>query len=134
MKIKSARELYEISKKQSPILVKKILDGVKEHCVERCLEEANSGSTYYSIYLKQTRSFAKELLLNECIKLVKTFEDNGYKVSIDDNGNGYYINFIITFSWDDNVRCREYHKRHLYDTDNGIIVINLDGWDDEDEF
>lgn len=122
--MKTAKELYEISKEQAPLLVKAVLDGVKEHSIERCEEEANIGSTYYSIYLKQTLNFAKELLLEKCIELAKDFEDNGYKVSIDDSGNGFYINFIITFSWDGVIR-KKYDKHfgtyeHLYDTDNGI--------------
>ena len=125
MKMKSANELHEISKKQTPIIVNKVLDGVKEHCIHRCIQEANGGSTYYSIYLKQARSFVREVLLEECIKLAKEFEDNGYKVSIDDSGNGYYINLIMTFSWDGNVKCKESNsfgmKRHLYDTERGVI-------------
>lgn len=123
--MKSAKELYEISKEQATLLVKAVLNGVKEHCITRCEEEANIGSTTYAIYLKQTREFAKELLLEKCIELVKDFEENGYKVSIDDSGNGYYISFIITFSWDGFVR-KKYDKhfgvyKHLYDTENGIV-------------
>lgn len=140
MKMKSANELHEISKKQTPIIVNKVLDGVKEHCIHRCIQEANGGSTYYSIYLKQARSFVREVLLEECIKLAKDFEDNGYKVSIDDSGNGYYIDFIMTFSWDGNVKRKESNsfgtKRHLYDTDNGVIneEILIEEWDDDEEF
>lgn len=123
--MKSAKELYEISKEQAPLLVRAVLDGVKEHCITRCEEEANIGSTTYAIYLKQTREFAKELLLEKCIELVKDFEENGYKVSIDDSGNGYYIDFIITFSWDGLIR-KKHDKhfgvyKHLYDTENGIV-------------
>ena len=88
----------------------------------------------YSIYLRQERAFVKDLLLEECIKLVKEFEDNDCKVSIDDSGNGYYINFIITVSWDGKVKTREkatfHNNRHLYDTDNGVINTEdlEDGW------
>ena len=126
--MKNAKELYEISKEQVSLLVKNVLDGVKEHCIERCEEEANLGSTSYSIYLKQTRGFAKELLLEKCIELVKDFEDNGFKVSIDDSGNGYYINFTITFSWDGTIH-KKYDKHfdaynHLYDTEGGIMDFN----------
>ena len=125
--MKTAKELYEISKEQAPLLVKAVLDGVKEHSISRCEEEANKGSTYYSIYLKQTLGFAKELLLDKCIELVKEFDENGYKVSIDDSGNGYYINFIITFSWDGIVHkkgsCSLYDREHLYDTDKGISIL-----------
>lgn len=126
--MKSAKELYKISKEQAPLLVKNVLDGVKEHCITRCEEEANIGSTSYSIYLKQTREFAKELLLEKCIELAKDFEDNGYKVSIDDSGNGYYIDFIITFSWD-GLLHKKYDKHfgvydHLYDTENGVVNPN----------
>ena len=122
--MKTAKELYKISKEQSLLLVKNVLDGVKEHCIERCEEEADIGSTYYSIYLEQTRNFVKELLLEKCIELIKEFEDNGFKVSIDDSGNGCYIHFIITFSWDEIIR-KKYDKHfgafgHLYDTENGI--------------
>lgn len=127
--MKTAKELYEISKEQAPLLVKSVLDGVREHCIERCEEEANIGSTTYAIYLKQTREFAKELLLEKCIELAKDFEDNGYKVSIDDSGNGYYINFIITFSWDGTIR-KKYDKHfgaynHLYDTEGGIVGSDM---------
>ena len=120
--MKTANELYEISKNQESSLVNSVLDGVKEHCISRCEEEANAGSTYYSIYLNQTRAFAKELLLEKCIELAEEFEENGYMVSIDDSGNGYYINFIITFSWDGIVH-KKYDKHfdaseHLYDTKN----------------
>jgi hypothetical protein len=123
--MKSAKELYEISKEQAPLLVKSVLGGVKEHCITRCEEEANTGSTTYAIYLNKTREFAKELLLEKCIELVKDFEDNGYKVSIDDSGNGYYIEFIITFSWDGLI-YKKHDKyfgeyEHLYDTENGIV-------------
>lgn len=127
--MKSAKELYKISKEQAPLLVKGVLNGVKEHCIERCEEEANIGSTTYAIYLKQTRKFAKELLLEKCIELVKDFEDSGYKVSIDDSGNGYYINFIITFSWDGVVRKKNDKHfdiyTHLYDTENGIANFEV---------
>lgn len=138
MKMKSASELHEISKKQTPIIVNKVLDGVKEHCIYRCIQEANGGSTYYSIYLKQARRFVREVLLEECIKLVKEFEDNGYKVSIDDSGDGYYIDFIITVSWDGKVKTREkatfHNNKHLYDTDSGVISIeDLEEWDDEED-
>lgn len=126
--MKTAKELYKISKEQAPLLVKNVLDGVKKHCITRCEEEANIGSTSYSIYLKQTRAFAKELLLEKCIELVKDFEDNGFKVSIDDSGNGYYIDFIITFSWDGIVHkkgsCSLYSREHLYDTDKGIDTLS----------
>lgn len=123
--MKTAKELYKISKEQAPLLVKAVLDGVKEHSIKRCEEEANKGSTYYSIYLHQTLGFAKELLLNKCIELIKEFENNGYQISIDDSGNGYYINFIITFSWDGNIhKHKDKHfdiYEHLYDTERGII-------------
>jgi hypothetical protein len=123
--MKSAKKLYEISKEQSSQLVKSVLNGVKERAIERCEEEANKGFTYYSIYLHQTFGFAKELLLNKCIELIKEFENNGYQISIDDSGNGYYINFIITFSWDGNIhKNKDKHfdiYEHLYDTEHGII-------------
>ena len=85
--IKTAQELYEISKIKAPEIVSDILNGVKEHIIQRCEQEANKGATYYSIYLKKGLSYTKDLLLEECIKLAKEFENNGYKVSIEDNGN-----------------------------------------------
>lgn len=127
--MKTAKELYEISKEQAPLLVKGVLGGVKEHSIQRCEEEANKGFTCYSIYLNQTRDFAKELLLKECVELVKEFEENGYKVSIDDSGNRYYVNFIITFSWDETIH-KKYDRHfgtyeHLYDTESGILDFNI---------
>lgn len=125
MELKSASELYEISKEQIPILVKEVLEGVREHIIEKCIQEANSGSTYYSIYLKEIRSFAKELLLEECIKLANEFEDNGYKVSIDTFNNSNHSRLVLTFSWDGNVReCGDKQfsfKTCLYNTENGLI-------------
>lgn len=123
--MKSASELYEFTMQQKPKLVEKVLEGVREHIIECLDRDSERGATYYSIYLKQERAFVKDLLLEECIKLAKDFEDNGYKVSIDDSGNGYYIDFIMTFSWDGNVKCKESNsfgiKRHLYDTERGVI-------------
>ena len=124
--IKPAQELYKISKMKAPEIVAGILDGVREHIIERCEEEANKGATYYSIYLKKGLSFTKDLLLEECIKLVKEFEDNGYKVSIEDSGNGYYADFIMRFSWNDRLiefNGRSFgHNKLLYTTDDGLIT------------
>lgn len=124
--IKTAQELYEISKNKAPEIVAGILDGVREHIIQRCEEEANKGATYYSIYLKKGLSYTKDLLLEECIKLVKEFENNGYKVSIEDFGNGYYANFVMRFSWSDKVvefDGKSFgHNELLYTTDNGIIT------------
>ena len=124
--IKTAQELYEISKNKAPEIVAGILDGVREHIIQRCEEEANKGATYYSIYLKKGLSYTKDLLLEECIKLAKEFENNGYKVSIEDSGNGYYVNFVMRFSWDDKIvkfNDRSFgHNELLYITDNGVIT------------
>lgn len=117
--MKTAQELYEFTLEQKPRLVDKVLNGVREHIID-CLErESQKGSTYYPIYLKQEHSFVKDLLLEECIKLSREFEEYGYKVSIDDYGNGYYVNFIITVSWDGKVKAHETGDGHLYDTDIG---------------
>ena len=137
--MKTASELYEFTMQQKPKLVAKVLEGVKEHIIECLDRDSARGATYYSIYLRQERAFVKDLLLEECIKLVKEFEDNDCKVSIDDSGNGYYINFIITVSWDGKVKTREkatfHNNRHLYDTDNGVINTEdlEDGWWDEED-
>lgn len=124
--IKTAQELYEISKNKAPEIVAGILEGVREHIIQRCEDEANKGVTYYSIYLKKGLSYTKDLLLEECIKIVKEFENNGYKVSIEDNGNGYYVDFIMHFSWDDKIvkfNDRSFgHNELLYTTDSGVIT------------
>ena len=124
--MKTAQELYEISQTKAPEIIADILDGVREHIIQRCEQEANKGATYYSIYLKKGLSFIKDLLLEECIKIAKEFEDNGYKVSIEDNGNGYYVDFIMRFSWNDKVvefDGKSFgHNELLYTTDNGIIT------------
>ena len=125
IKIKTSTELYEISKTKTPEIVADILSGVKEHVVDRCEEEANKGATYYSCYLKKGLSFIGDLLLEECIKLAKEFESKGYKVSIEDNGNGYYVDYIMRFSW--NGKLVKFdggsfgHNKLLYTTDNGMI-------------
>lgn len=124
--MRTAQELYEISKTKAPEIVADILDGIREHITQRCEQEANKGATYYSIYLKKGLSFTKDLLLEECVRIVKEFEGNGYKVSIEDYGNGYYVDFVIHFSWDGKVvefDGRSFgHKELLYTTDNGIIT------------
>lgn len=140
--MKTAQELYEFTMQQKPKLVEAVLKGVKEHIIECLDRDSARGATYYSIYLRQERAFVKDLLLEECIKLTKEFEDNGYKISIDDSGNGYYINFIMTVSWDGSVKTREtttfHNNRHLYDTDKGIIKVGYlkdeDEWDEEEKF
>lgn len=125
--MKSASELYEFTMQQKPKLVEKVLEGVREHIIECLDRDSQRGATYYSIYLNKERAFVKDLLLEECIKLAKEFEDNEYKVSIDDSGNSYYIDFIITVSWDGKVKTREKatfsNNKHLYDTDNGVINV-----------
>lgn len=54
------------------------------------------------------------------------FEDNGYKVSIEDSGNGYYANFVMRLSWDDKIvkfNDRSFgHNELLYVTDDWIIT------------
>ena len=124
--IKTAQELYEISKNKAPEIVAAILEGVREHIIQRCEDEANRGATYYSIYLNRGLSFIKDLLLEECIKIAKEFEDNGYKVSIEDSGNGCYVDFIMRFSWNDKVVKFDGksfgHNELLYTTDNEITT------------
>ena len=124
--MKTAQELYKISQTKAPEIVADILEGVREHVIQRCEGEANKGATYYSIYLKKGLSYTKDLLLKECIKIAKEFENNGYKVSIEDNGNGYYVDFIMRFSWNDKVVKFDGksfgHNELLYTTDNGIIT------------
>lgn len=119
--MKIAQELYEISKSKAPEIVANILDGVKEHIIQRCEQEANQGGTYYSIDLKRGYHVVKDLLLEECIDIAKEFEHCGYKVSIEDKGNGYYVNFVMTFSWNgivkDNSGILGY--KLLYTTDRG---------------
>ena len=124
--MKTAQELYEISQTKAREIIADILDGVREHIIQRCEQEANKGATYYSIYLNKGLSFIKDLLLEECIKIAKEFEDNGYKVSIEDNGNGYYVDFIMRFSWNDKVVKFDgksfSHNELLYTTDNEITT------------
>ena len=128
--MKTARELHDFTMEQKPQIVASILGGVREVLIKHSERDALRGATYYSIHLKDGYYFIKDLLLEESIKLLKEFEDNGYKVSIDDNGNGYYVNFILTISWNGEVRnSKSYHgnnslivpDKHLYDTDNGVI-------------
>lgn len=123
--MKTAQELYKISQTKAPEIVADILDGVREHIIHRCVQEANNGSTNYSIYLKKGNSFVKDLLLQECIKLAKEFENNGYKVSIEYGCNGHYVDFVMRFSWNDKVVefDRSFgHNELLYTTDDGIIT------------
>lgn len=118
--MRTANELYEFTMAQAPILVDRVLDGVKEHIVEKCEERARQGATNYSIYLKKEYAYIKDLLLERCIELIKEFEDNGYKISIDDVGNENYVKFIITVSWNGLLECypnRPFKEaRHLYNS------------------
>lgn len=72
--IKTAQELYKISQTKAPEIVAGILEGVREHIIQRCEEEANEGATYYSIYLKKGLFYTKDLLLEKCIKIAKEFK------------------------------------------------------------
>lgn len=117
--MKTAEELMRITKSKIPDLVLDIMDGVEEHIIKRIEEEANKGSTYYTINLKKSINFIKEELLKECMNLAKIFEDSGYLVSIDDDGNGYYIDFMISLSWNGELYIpRGYISKlnHLYET------------------
>lgn len=108
-KMKTAKELYEISRGQTPEAVAKILDGVREHIIHRCLQEAKTGATSYTIYLKQGYIHIKDELLKQCIELVKEFEENGYKVMITNGLSSYYVNFSITFSWSGKLKPKAVH-------------------------
>lgn len=123
--MKTAEELFEISNKTVPEKVAQILDGVREHIIARCEEEANNGATYYEIQLKSCVHYLKDLLLEECIKLVKEFEDNGYKIVIKDKGNGYYLNFSIIISWNGKEKNDNgfvlAQGKILYTTEKGVI-------------
>ena len=119
--IKSAKELYEISQESAPKIVADILNGVRTHVIQRCEEEAYNGATSYTICLKNELSYVRNLLLDECIKIAKEFENEGYKVSIDDYGNGYYVSFHMTFSWCGEIKFSE--RYCLYNTDRGLIKV-----------
>lgn len=122
--MKSAMELLEITNKRLPERVNEILAGAVEHIEERCEEEAEKGNYYYSIYLRKIESFCRELLLKECVKIAKHFEDDfECGVSIDDNGNGYWLEYTITVSWDGKIRKsgRRFGAcEHLYDSEIGL--------------
>lgn len=60
--MKTAQELYEISKRRTPEIVAKILYGAKEHIIQRCEEEADKGSTNYTIYLNQGLIFYQRFI------------------------------------------------------------------------
>lgn len=117
--MKTAQELYDISKISAQDIINEILDGVREHIIQKCEEKAFEGATYYTIHLKQAEIYVKDLLLEECSKIAKEFEDNGYQVSIKDYGNGYYINFCMTFSWGNEADLSK--DDCLYNTNEGII-------------
>lgn len=117
--ITSAKELYEISQESVPKIVANILNGVRTHVIQKCEEVAYDGGTSYTIYLKNGLSYVKNLLLDECIKIAKEFENEGYKVSIGDRCNGYYVSFYMDFSWDGSIEGSS--RSCLYTTDKGII-------------
>lgn len=105
-------------------MVNNILDGIKEHAIERCEQEARRGNLCYTLRLKQGVYFIKDLLLHECIKMAKEFENNGYYISIRDISrfDSHYINFLITFSWDGDVVFGKFEDRRcLYDTKHGVL-------------
>lgn len=123
--MKTAAELLEISNKTIPEKVARILDGVREHIIARCEEEANNGGTCYEMRLNTTVHYLKNYLLEECVKLVKEFEDNGYKIVIKDKGNGYYLNFSIIISWNGKEKNDNgfalIQGKILYTTEKGVI-------------
>lgn len=120
--MKTASELYKFTMEQKTQIVADILDGAREVLINNSERDALRGATSYSLHLKEGYGFTKPLLLEECIKLLKEFEDNEYKVSIDDSGNGYYVKFVLTISWNGEVRdSRSCTDKHLYDTDNGLV-------------
>lgn len=122
MEIKPAEELYTLSQSVGPKLVAEIMNGVREHVILRSQEEAELGGNRYTIYLKKGRGFVKDLLLDACIELAKEFEDKNYKVIIKDDGNGYYVEFIMVFSWSDKgFSFAKERTKILYTTDNGIF-------------
>lgn len=127
MEIKPAEELYALSQSTGPKLVAEIMNGVREHVILRSQEEAEHGADRYTIYLKKGRSFVKDLLLDACVELAKEFEDKNYKVMIKDDGNGYYVDFIMIFSWSGKgFSLVKERAKILYTTDNGFFKYTTD--------
>ena len=123
IEMKTAEHLYELSLSSGPQIVRDILKNVKTHMIVKCQEYASQGGTCYEISLRRTREFVKPILLDECIKLVKEFEDKGYLISIDDCGNGYWLDYTITISWNGHLVKKTDSLRsikHLYDTKHGL--------------
>ena len=69
--MKTAQELYKIAQTKPSEIVAGILDGVREHIIQRCEQEANKGATYYSIYLKEGKSFIKSGVSNSLCENLK---------------------------------------------------------------
>lgn len=139
LSIKQADELLKLTRTKNTDLVDEVLKGVREHVAERCVMEANKGRCNYSIFLKKTYSYAEELLFEKCLKLVKEFEQHGYKVSIDGENYGDTVEYILTFSWNGEVKKyinkSPFNKeKHLYDTDNEIVSKENENVKNENTF
>lgn len=121
----NAEEMYEISINRIPEIVNEIMDGVKEHIIQRCEQEANKGATYYTFRFKNGNEFVKEKLVSKCLELAKFFEENGYKISIDNGGNGVIISLYFTVSWNNKIKIISNRfgiskNIHVYDSESGV--------------
>lgn len=100
----TARELYEISKTSNLRIIKNIIKETKEYIIQRVESESNNGFVYSEIWLTRRPIQLKDFLIDGYIKLAKEFENNGYKVSINICENEFGIYFIITLSWNDEIK------------------------------
>lgn len=105
--MKNAQELYKISKLKEKELIENKLKDIKKIILQKTEERANDGLTYCTIF-DENEIRLKDILIDKYIKLVKEFENQGYKVSISVVNNDFIVIFTIYLSWDNKVRSENY--------------------------
>lgn len=110
--MKKAQELYKISKLKEKELIENKLKDIKKIISLKMEKSANDGFTYCTIF-DESEIRLKDILIDKYIKIVKEFENQGYKVSISVIDNSFIAIFTIYLSWDNKVRS-ENHGLLLY--------------------
>lgn len=67
--------------------------------LEKRLKKKQAKGGDYVHHCGNIRSFYQDELLSECIKMIKPFEQHGFKVCITDEGNDYLSDIYIYLTW-----------------------------------
>lgn len=120
-----ASDMLTLAKNNATEIINRIFEDsdFKEHSLYRIQQEAKEGKMVYDFYFREELLIElRDMLLTKIKPIIKEFEDNGFKVLVRDNGNGYWSDICVKFYWGDNkkewLRMLGKNDKYLGDFEN----------------